>query len=114
MRASGPGGQVSLPSYSVRVNVDDQHVNKTESAIRLIHVPTGITVNMQDSRSQGQNRDLAWDVLRARLSEKKRDEEQAARNANRLSAIKGSFRGDKVRTYNFPQVSRLAASSNLV
>jgi peptide chain release factor 1 len=85
-----------------------QHVNKTESAIRLIHIPTGITVSMQDSRSQAQNRAWAWDVLRARMSEKKRQEEQDRRNANRLHAIKNSSRGDKVRTYNFPQVSDLS------
>jgi peptide chain release factor 1 len=56
-----------------------------------------------DVPSLQQNRQLAWDVLRARLSEKRRADEQERRNANRLTAIKGSNRGDKIRTYNAPQ-----------
>ncbi|WOO84727.1 Peptide chain release factor 1 [Vanrija pseudolonga] len=88
MRSRGAGGQ---------------HVNKTESAIRLTHIPTGITVSMQDSRSQHQNRAWAWDVLRARLSERRHNEEVEARRAARQGQVKSADRSDKVRTYNFPQ-----------
>jgi peptide chain release factor 1 len=79
-------------------------VNKTESAIRLLHVPSGITVSMQDERSQHQNRRKAFQVLRARLMDRKLLAEQAASRAVRRSIIKGADRSEKVRTYNFAQV----------
>ncbi|KAN0066205.1 Peptide chain release factor 1, mitochondrial [Thecaphora frezii] len=88
MRSRGAGGQ---------------HVNKTESAIRLTHEPTGITVSMQDSRSQHQNRTKAWAVLRARLLDRKMRQEVEGNRAKRLAQVAGMDRSDRIRTYNFPQ-----------
>ncbi|MBW3598065.1 MAG: peptide chain release factor 1 [Planctomycetes bacterium] len=87
MRASGPGGQ---------------HVNKTSSAIRLTHFPTGITVSMQEEKSQHKNRTKAWRILRSRLYEKKKQEEDARRASQRKSLIGSGDRSERVRTYNFP------------
>lgn len=91
MRASGAGGQ---------------HVNKTESAIRLTHIPTGVTVSMQDSRSQHANRKSAWQLLRAKLAERKREareEEMVKLRRGAMGGVARMGRGDKVRTYNFSQ-----------
>lgn len=88
MRSRGAGGQ---------------HVNKTESAIRLTHEPTGITVSMQDSRSQHQNRAKAWAVLRARLLDRKMRDEALNNREVRRSQVAGMDRSDRIRTYNFPQ-----------
>lgn len=88
MRARGAGGQ---------------HVNKTESAIRLTHIPTGTTVSMQDSRSQHSNREKAWAVLRSRLFDKHRKEKEDHERNLRGEQIVGMSRGDRVRTYNWPQ-----------
>lgn len=80
-----------------------QHINKTASAVRLTHIPTGIVVAMQDERSQFKNRDKAMKVLRARVYDKLQTDAQSEYDATRKSAVGTGDRSERIRTYNFPQ-----------
>lgn len=80
-----------------------QHVNKTESAIRIIHIPTGLVVDCQDERSQYKNKDKAMKVLRSKLYEMKQNEQNEKIAAERHSQVGTGDRSERIRTYNFPQ-----------
>ena len=87
-RSGGPGGQ---------------HVNTTDSAVQITHLPTGIMVKCQDGRSQGKNKEKALQILRAKLLEAKIREESEKYSAHRKNLIGSGGREEKIRTYNYPQ-----------
>jgi peptide chain release factor 1 len=87
-RSSGPGGQ---------------SVNTTDSAVRITHIPTGIVISCQDEKSQHKNRAKGMKILRARLLEKKQDEQASEIAASRKSMVGSGDRSERIRTYNFPQ-----------
>jgi peptide chain release factor 1 len=102
-------GEVQFDPQELRIDVfrasgaGGQHVNKTESAVRITHLPTGLVAECQDDRSQHRNRERALKVLAARLKDLRSREAQHKEAAHRMSLVGSGDRSERIRTYNFPQ-----------
>ena len=102
-------GDIELNPTDLRIDVyrasgaGGQHVNKTESAVRITHLPTGIVSECQDDRSQHKNKERAMNILKARIKDKQEREKQEAEASHRKSLVGSGDRSERIRTYNFPQ-----------
>jgi peptide chain release factor 1 len=107
--SAGQEAERSFAANEVRIDVmrargaGGQHVNTTDSAVRLTHIPTGIVVQMQDERSQHKNKARAFTILRARLDEMERQTKAQEERNKRTAQVTTALRSDKIRTYNYPQ-----------
>jgi peptide chain release factor 1 len=101
--------ELEIPEKDIRIDLfcaggaGGQHVNKTESAVRMTHLPTGLVAVCQDERSQQRNREKCFATLKARILDHKRREQEAKAGADRLTLRGSGDRSERIRTYNFPQ-----------